>query len=78
MTDDDKMDALLRQMAVDDYNRPPEIVPREQMWDVVLQGLGQPAAGDLRDPLHEVAMGLLGVVHAHERLLASEMSTVHG
>ena len=45
MTDDDKMDALLRQMAVDDYNRPPEIVPREQMWDVVLQGLGQPAAG---------------------------------
>lgn len=45
MSDDDRMDALLRQMAVDEYNRPPQIVPREQMWDVIRQGLGQGTAG---------------------------------
>ena len=45
MSDDDRMDALLRQMAVDEYNRPPHIVPREQMWDVIRQGLGQETAG---------------------------------
>ena len=39
MTDDDKMDALLRQMAAEEYNRPPQIVPREQMWEAVQQGL---------------------------------------
>ena len=38
MTDDEKMDALLRQMAAEEYNRPPQIVPREQMWDAVMQG----------------------------------------
>ena len=41
MTDDDRMDALLRQMAAEEYNRPPQIVPREQMWDVIQQGLGR-------------------------------------
>jgi hypothetical protein len=40
MTDDDRVDALLRQMAAEEYNRPPQIVPREQMWDVIQQGLG--------------------------------------
>jgi hypothetical protein len=45
MTDDDKMDALLRQMAAEEYNRPPQIVPREQMWDAVMQGLGNGKAG---------------------------------
>jgi hypothetical protein len=45
MTDDDRMDALLRQMAAEEYNRPPEIVPREQMWDAVRQGLDAGTAG---------------------------------
>jgi len=45
MTDDDKMDALLRQMAVEEYNRPPQIVPREQMWDAVQAGLSTGTAG---------------------------------
>ena len=40
MSDEDRMDALLRQMAADEYNRPPEIVPREQMWEAVQRGLG--------------------------------------
>jgi hypothetical protein len=40
MSDDEKMDALLRQMATEEYNRPPQIVPREQMWEAVQQGLG--------------------------------------
>jgi hypothetical protein len=40
MTDDEKTDALLRQMAAEEYNRPPEIVPREQMWEAVQRGLG--------------------------------------
>jgi hypothetical protein len=39
------MDALLRQMAAEEYNRPPQIVPREQMWDAVQQGLGTGKAG---------------------------------
>jgi len=43
MTDDERMDALLRQMAAEEYNRPPHIVPREQMWEAVQAGLG---AGD--------------------------------
>jgi len=34
------MDAVLRQMAAEEYNRPPHIVPREQMWDAIQQGLG--------------------------------------
>src|SRR5687768_6204803 len=45
MTDDDRMDALLRQMAAEEYNRPPEIVPREQMWEAVQQGLGTQLQG---------------------------------
>ena len=45
MTDDDRMDALLRQVAAEEYNRPPEIVPREQMWDAVRQGLDAGTAG---------------------------------
>ena len=45
MTDDDRMDALLRQMAAEEYNRPPQIVPREQMWEAVLQGIGNPESG---------------------------------
>jgi hypothetical protein len=45
MTDDDRMDALLRQMAAEEYNRPPQIVPREQMWDAVRQGLDAGTAG---------------------------------
>jgi hypothetical protein len=40
MSDEDRMDALLRQMAAEEYNRPPEIVPREQMWEAVQRGLG--------------------------------------
>ena len=40
MTDDERMDALLRQMAAEEYNRPPHIVPREQMWEAVQAGLG--------------------------------------
>jgi len=40
MTDDDRMDVLLRQMATEDYNRPPEIVPREPMWEAVRKELG--------------------------------------
>jgi len=46
MTDDEKMDALLRQMAAEEYNRPPQIVPREAMWDAILQGSGRREAGD--------------------------------
>ena len=49
MTDDEKMDALLRQMAAEEYNRPPHIVPREQMWEAVQQGLGTGDKG-LGDP----------------------------
>jgi hypothetical protein len=40
MSDEDRMDALLRQMAAEEYNRPPQIVPREAMWEGVLAGLG--------------------------------------
>jgi hypothetical protein len=45
MSDDEKMDALLRQMAAEEYNRPPQIVPREQMWEAVLQGIGNRESG---------------------------------
>lgn len=46
MTDDeDRMDAVLRQMAAEEYNRPPHIVPREQMWDVIRQGAGNGEQG---------------------------------
>jgi hypothetical protein len=45
MTDDEKMDALLRQMAAEEYNRPPQIVPREQMWDAVQAGIGNRESG---------------------------------
>jgi hypothetical protein len=45
MTDDEKMDALLRQMAAEEYNRPPQIVPREQMWDAVMEGIAAGKAG---------------------------------
>ena len=47
MTDDERMDALLRQMAAEEYNRPPQIVPREQMWEAILQGTGtrEPGTG---------------------------------
>ena len=40
MSDEDRMDALLRQLAADEYNRPPEIGPREQMWEAIRQGSG--------------------------------------
>jgi len=40
MSDEDRMDALLRQLAADEYNRPPEIIPREQIWEAVQRGLG--------------------------------------
>jgi hypothetical protein len=49
MTDDDRMDALLRQMAAEEYNRPPQIVPRELMWDAVRAGLGTEDKG-VADP----------------------------
>lgn len=49
MTDDEKMDALLRQLAAEEYNRPPHIVPREQMWEAVRQGLDAGQAGS-REP----------------------------
>ena len=45
MSDEDRMDALLRQMAAEEYNRPPEIVPREQMWEAVLSGIGNKESG---------------------------------
>jgi len=45
MSDEDRMDALLRQLAAEEYNRPPEIVPREQMWEVVVAGSGKREAG---------------------------------
>jgi hypothetical protein len=46
MTDeDDRMDALLRQMAAEEYNRPPHIVPREQMWEAVRAGIGSGESG---------------------------------
>ena len=45
MSDEDRMDALLRQLAADEYNRPPEIVPREQMWEAIRQGSGKREAG---------------------------------
>jgi hypothetical protein len=48
MTDDDRMDALVRQMAAEEYNRPPQIVPREQMWEAVLQGIGKREPGSDR------------------------------
>ena len=47
MSEDEKMDALLRQMTAEEYNRPPQIVPREQMWEMVVQGLGNGSAGNL-------------------------------
>src|SRR5678815_1181799 len=45
MSDEDRMDALLRQLAAEEYNRPPEIVPREQMWQAIRQGSGKREAG---------------------------------
>ena len=48
MTDDEKMDALLRQMAAEEYNRPPQIVPREQMWEVVMEGIAAGKAAGAR------------------------------
>jgi hypothetical protein len=46
MTDDeDRMDAVLRQMAAEEYNRPPHIVPREQMWEAVQSGIGNRESG---------------------------------
>jgi hypothetical protein len=48
MTDDEKMDALLRQMAAEEYNRPPHIVPREQMWEAIQSGLGTGEAGSAK------------------------------
>jgi hypothetical protein len=45
MSDEDRMDALLRQMAAEEYNRPPDIVPREQMWEAILAGSGKREAG---------------------------------
>ena len=45
MSDEDRMDALLRQLAAEEYNRPPEIVPREQMWEAILQGTGNREQG---------------------------------
>jgi hypothetical protein len=45
MSDEERMDALLRQLAAEEYNRPPEIVPREQMWEAVLQGIGNRESG---------------------------------
>ena len=45
MTDDDRVDALLRQMAAEEYNRPPQIVPREQMWDAIQSGIGNRESG---------------------------------
>jgi hypothetical protein len=48
MTDDDRVDALLRQIAAEEYNRPPQIVPREAMWDAILQGSGRREKGDGR------------------------------
>jgi len=50
MSDEDRMDALLRQLAAEEYNRPPEIVPREQMWDAILQGSGKRDTGSGGDP----------------------------
>lgn len=49
MSDDDRMNALLRQLATEEYNRPPDIVPREQMWDAVRQGLEQAPVGTGND-----------------------------
>jgi hypothetical protein len=34
----------------------------------LVEPLGKPATRNLRDPFDEVAMGVLGVVHGHERL----------
>jgi hypothetical protein len=51
MTDDDRMDALLRQMAAEEYNRPPHIVPREQMWEAVQAGLATGTPGTML-PFH--------------------------
>jgi hypothetical protein len=45
MSDDDKTDALLRQLAAEEYNRPPQIVPREAMWEAVQRGLGTGDSG---------------------------------
>ena len=46
MTDEeDRMDAVLRQMAAEEYNRPPHIVPREQMWDAIRAGATAGTAG---------------------------------
>ena len=50
MTDDDRMDALLRQMAAEEYNRPPQIVPRELMWDAIQQGIGNRESGIVGSP----------------------------
>ena len=50
MSDDDRMNALLRQVATEEYNRPPDIVPREQMWDVIRQGLSSGEVGTGRVP----------------------------
>jgi hypothetical protein len=59
MTDDDRVDALLRQMAAEEYNRPPQIVPREAMWDAVVQGLRTVTAGtgNGREPSEAGQMG---------------------
>jgi len=35
-------------MAAEEYNRPPQIVPREAMWDAILQGSGKRAGARRR------------------------------
>jgi hypothetical protein len=62
MTDDEKMDALLRRMAAEEYNCPPHIVPREQMWDAIQSGLGtgEAGSGKRREPSEAGQMGLGG------------------
>ena len=50
MSDEDRMDALLRQMAAEEYNRPPEIVPRERMWEAVCREAGARDSGKSGDP----------------------------
>lgn len=65
MSDDDRFDAVLKRLAADEYNRPPEIIPREAMWEAVRAGLGpkdegRVAADEGRGTWEEVRVAGLG------------------
>jgi hypothetical protein len=48
MSDEERFDTWLKEVAADSYNRPPARVPRDEMWEVVASGLRDAAVADRR------------------------------